>query len=195
MSEFSLPPLMGGYDNRWVPVPLGGDLGEWARKATADYVATHGGDKRQITALLEGAGEIARRATDAVMALLLIPEAASGIRALVRFSPVDMSAVGEDEDGWAALIGDLTPDSPWEEAAEVTEMTTKAGPCRRIIRRYVEGEGDTRAIGEHVAYAWLFPEHAAGILMTTSFINLAEAGRWRTALDELATAVELREAS
>lgn len=194
MSEFSLPPLAVGYDDRWVHVPLNGDLGEWARKATADYAAAHGGNKRQIRALLEGAGQIARGATDAAMALILIPVAAEGIRAIVRFCPVDMSLVGQDDDAWSALIGDLIPGSPWEEPAEVTEMTTKAGPCRRIIHRSVDGEGDTRAVIEHVAYAWLFPQYAAGILMLTSFINLAEAGRWRSALDELASAVKLKQA-
>jgi|HubBroStandDraft_3_1064219.scaffolds.fasta_scaffold154107_1 hypothetical protein len=199
MSEFSVPALAVGYDGRWVHVPLSGDLEEWARKAAADYATAHGGNKRQIRALLEGAGGIARNAADSVIALVLIPVADEGIRALVRFCPVDMSAVesapgsaiGEDDDSWSALIGDLTPDNPWEESAEITEMTTKAGPCRRIIRRLTEGEGDTRAITEHVAYAWLFPQYAAGILMMTSFIGLGEARRWRSALDELAAAVEL----
>ncbi|HEV3381421.1 MAG TPA: hypothetical protein VG142_10625 [Trebonia sp.] len=195
MSEFSLPPLAVGYDSRWVHVPLTGDLDEWAKQATANYAATHGGNKRQIRALLAGAGEIARRAKDAVLALVLIPVAADGVRALVRFCPVDMSAVREDDDSWSALIGDLTPDSPWEEDAEVTEITTKAGPCRRIVRRTVEGEGNTRAITENVAYAWLFPEYAAGICMTTAFVSLSEAVRWRSALDELAAAVELEPAA
>lgn len=194
MNEFSLPPLAVGYDSRWVNVPLSGDLGGWAEKATKDYAAKHGGNKKQIRALLEGAGQIARRAEDAAMALILMPVAAEGVRALVRFCPVNMSRLGESDDHWTALLGNLVPESEWEEAAEITELTTKAGPCRRIIRRYVEGEGDTRAVGEHVGYAWLFPQYAAGIFMVTSFINLAEATRWRSALDELAAAVELEPA-
>ena len=194
MNEFSLPPLAVGYDSRWVNVPLSGDLGEWAEKATKDYAAKHGGNKKQIRALLEGAAQIARRAEDAAMALILMPVAAEGVRALVRFCPVNMSRLGENDDHWTALLGNLVPESEWEEAAEITELATKAGPCRRIIRRYVEGEGDTRAIGEHVGYAWLFPQYAAGIFMVTSFINLAEAARWRSALDELAAAVELEPA-
>jgi hypothetical protein len=194
MSEFSVPPLTVDYDGRWVHVPLSGDLDEWVQKATAAYVAAHGGNKRQIKALLAGAGEIARGAKDAVMTLILLPVAAEGIRALVRFCPVDMSAVGEDDDGWSALIGDLTPNSPWEEAPEVTEMTTKAGPCRRVIYQSVEGEGNTRAITENVAYAWLFPQYGAGVYMMTAFAGLGEAHRWRSALDELAAAVELNQA-
>jgi hypothetical protein len=191
MSEFSLPPLAVGYDGRWVDVPLSGDLGEWAEKATATYATAHGGDKRQIRALLEGTGEIARRARDSAMALALFPVAAEGIRALVRFCPVNMSRVGEGDDAWSALLGDLAPDTPWEESAEFTELATKAGPCRRIVRRTAEGEGNTRALTEHVAYAWLFPQYAAGIIMLTSFTSLSEARRWRSALDELAAAVEL----
>jgi hypothetical protein len=207
MSEFSVPPLSVGYDSRWVHVPLSGDIGEWAQRATADYLAKNGGHKKQVKALLEGAGEIVRRATDAVMALILMPVATEGIRAIVRFCPVDMSeadlssvdlasvempAVGEDV--WSAMIGDITPDSPWEESPEITDMTTKAGPCRRVVHRVVEGEGTTRAITEHVVYAWVFPQYAAGAFMVTSFLNLAEAGRWRGALDELAAAVELEPA-
>jgi hypothetical protein len=193
-SEFSLPPLVISCDDRWVRVPLNGDLDEWARKATADYAAAHGGDKRQIGTLLEGAGKIARKAEDAAAALILIPVADEGIRALVRFCPVDMSGVGQDDDGWSALIGDLTPDSPWDEPAEIIEMATKAGPCRRITRKwYLEAEGSLRPVGEHVAYGWLFPQYGAGIFMMTSFTDLAEAGRWRGALDELATAVELEQ--
>jgi hypothetical protein len=196
-----MPPLAIRYDGRWVNAPLRGDLDEWASKATADYITAHGGDKRQVRALLEGGCQIARRAEDAVMALLLMPVAAEGVRAIVRFCPVDMSVLADDVDGWSALIGDLTPNSPWDEAAEVTELTTKAGPCRRVIRKTVESEesgeseGGLRAVNEHIAYAWLFPQHSAGIVMLTSFINLAEAGMWRGALDELAASVELERAA
>lgn len=193
MSDFSLPALAVSYDRRWVPVPLSGDLREWAQNAAADYVAAHGGATPRIEELLEGAGEIAGRAGDAVLALALFPVADEGIRALVTFCPVDMSALGESADGWPALIGDLTPSSPWEEDAIISEMTTKAGPCRRITFRPVEGVGDVRIVAEHVAYAWLLPQYAAGIVMVTSFRNLAEAGRWRSALDELAATVEVVE--
>jgi hypothetical protein len=195
MSEFSLPPLAVGYDGRWVHVPLSGDLDEWAQQATADYAAVHGGDKQQIRTLLAGAGEVVRTAGDSVMALILLPVAAEGIRALARFCPIDMSAVGAGDDSWSALLGDVTPDRPWEEPAEVTEMMTKAGPCRRVISRYVEGEGNTRGIGENFAYGWVFPQYAAGFLMLTSFTSLSEARRWRSALDELAAAVELKQVS
>jgi len=195
MSEFSLPPLAVRYDGRWVQVPLSGDLDQWAEQATADYAAAHGGSQQQIRTLLAGAGEVARAAGDSVLALILLPVADAGIRALARFCPIDMSAVGADDDGWSALLGVHTPDEPWEEAAEVTEIMTKAGPCRRVISRYVEGEWNTRAIGENVAYGWVFPQYAAGFLMLTSFTSLSEARRWRSALDELATAVELEQVS
>ena len=48
MTEFSLPPLVVGWDNRWVQVPLSGNLDDWARKAAEKYVASHGGSKRQV---------------------------------------------------------------------------------------------------------------------------------------------------
>jgi hypothetical protein len=197
MTEFSLPPLIVGHDSRWIHVPQGGDLDDWVRKATADYLAKNGGHEKQVEALLEGAAEIAGRVTDAAMVLILMPVVAEGVRALVRFCPIDMSAAdmsaAAEDAAWSALIGDLTPDSRWEEAPEITQMATKAGVCRRIVRRVVEGEGNIRAVIEHVGYAWLFPQHAAGVLMMTAFTNLAEAGRWRSTLDELAAAVEVAE--
>jgi hypothetical protein len=194
MTEFALPPLSVGWDARWVQVPLSGNIDEWARTAAEKYVADHGGSKRQVRGLLEGAGEIARRAGDAAVTLILLPEAAKGIRALVRFCPVDLSGLPEGDDGWSVLLGQLAADSPWEDA-DITELTTKAGPCRRIIAKYVMGEGEIRGIGENVSYVWLFPQHGAGLWMMTSFVNLAESGLWRSALDELAAAVELEQVS
>ena len=62
------------------------------------------------------------------MTLVLIPVAAEGIRALVRFCPVDLSDRPEGDDGWSVLLGELAPDSPWEEAAKITEVTDQGWP-------------------------------------------------------------------
>jgi hypothetical protein len=208
MSDYALPPLGVSYDRHWVHVPLHGDLGEWAREATRDYVASHGGDQEKVRTLLTGAGAIARRAAGSALALLLFPVADEGVRAIVRFCPVDISGTdmpGTDASGtsgtsgagepgeaaWSSVLGDLAPDRPWEEPAEITELATKAGPCRRVIFRPVTGEGDVREVTEHVAYAWLLPQYGAGIVMATAFRSLAEAGRWRGALDDLAASAEL----
>lgn len=195
MTEFSVPPLAVDYDGRWIAVDLHGDLHEWAKRAAADVTRRWGGRKqRRLLPLLEGAGELARSAGDASIVLLLYPVPGEGIRAIVRFCPVDLAGLEGDE-AWSELLGDPVPDEPWEEPAEITQLSTNAGPCRRVLRKWVAGEGNTRGLGEQANYVWLFPQYGAGVIMTTSFVNLAEAGRWRPVLDELATAAELRQTS
>jgi hypothetical protein len=193
MSGFSLPPLVVDHDDRWLDVPLRGDVRQWA-KSTARDIAGRAGLKgrqeRKLAGILEGAGEIAQRATDASMGLLLFPDIWEPIRAFVRFCPVDLAGADGDQ-AWPALRDWLLPDEPWEEPADITEIATKAGTCHRVRIRQVTGEGSVRAVGEQLAYAWVFPRYDAGVIMTTAFPNLEDAGRWRPALDELAATAEL----
>lgn len=194
MTGFTLPPLVVDHDERWLDVPLRGDLRPWA-KATARDIAGRAGlkgrDERKLTGILEGAGEIAQRATDASMGLLLFPDIREPIRAFVRFCPLDLAGTGSDE-AWPAIRESLLPDEPWEEPAEITEFTTRAGTCHRIRRTSVTGQGSVRAVGEQLAYVWVFPQYDAGVVMTTAFGNLEDAGRWRPALDELAGTAQLQ---
>ncbi len=44
---------------------------------------------------------------------------------------------------------------------------------------------------EHLLYLWLFPQYGAGIVMSCTFQSLAEAGQWRSAVDELAASARL----
>jgi hypothetical protein len=199
MTNFTLPPFVIERDGRWIDVDLRGDLGEWARLTAQDVLIRSGVSRsykreKQLTKMFEGAGEIARRAPGASIVYLLYPALGEGIRAVVRFSPVDMSGWEEDE-AWPVMLKGLIPDEPWEEPPEITEIATPAGSCHRIRRRYLEGEGNVRSVGEQLAYCWVFPQYGAGVVMTTEFGNLEEAGMWRPALDELASAAKLDEAS
>jgi hypothetical protein len=195
MSGFTLPPLVVDYDDRWLDVPLRGDARQWARTTARDIACRadlKGRQERKLAGILEGAGEIAQRATDASMGLLLFPDIREPIRAFVRFCPVDLAGTDGDE-AWPALRDWLLPDEPGEEPADITEIATRAGTCRRIRFRPVTSEGSVRAVGEQVAYAWVFPRYDAGVIMTTAFPNIEDAGRWRPALDELAAAARLEE--
>jgi hypothetical protein len=73
-------------------------------------------------------------------------------------------------------------------------METPAGTCRRI--RFLEAQRDagTPAV-EHLLYLWMFPGYGAGMVMSTTFQSLAEAGQWRPAVDELATSARLDESA
>ncbi len=197
MTAFTLPPLAVDYDARWVAVDLGGDLGDWARRTAIEVLSGAGGqsgrwDQRRVTGLLEGAGALARQGRDASIALLLYPNLGEGVKAVVRFCPVDLAGQ-EAEDAWAQLLDTLAPALPGQEPPEVTEIASRAGPCRRIRQRHATGEGSERSVGERLGYLWALPEYGAGVVMTTAFTDLLEAGRWRPALDELAAAVELEQ--
>jgi hypothetical protein len=193
MSEFTLPPFVVDHDERWLDVPLRGDIAHWAKHTARDIAARadlKGREERKLTEILQGAGEITQGAQDASMALLLFPDIRQPIRALVRFCPVDLAGTNADQ-AWPKLRDSLLPDEPWEEPADITEIATKAGICRRIQRKELSGEGSVRAVGEQLAYVWIFPQYGAGIIMATAFPNLEDAGRWRPALDGLAASAQL----
>ncbi|HYZ55317.1 MAG TPA: hypothetical protein VE733_17695 [Streptosporangiaceae bacterium] len=194
MTGFTLPPLVVDYDARWIDVDLRGDLGEWARKTAQDMLARspgrhRGRDEKSLAALLETAGAMARQADDASIALLLYPSHQDGLKALVRFCPVDLAG-REGEDAWDALLASL----PAGEPPEVTKIGTAAGPCRRVRQPYAAGEESGSPVGERLGYIWVFPQYGAGVIMTTSFVDAMEAGRWRPALDALAAAAALEPA-
>ena len=192
MTEFVLPPIVVDYDANWIDVDLRGDLGDWARRIARDTLSRMPGHhnrraEKHMVSVLEAAGAIARKPQDASIALLLIPDVSDKIRAAVRFCPVDMAGRDED-DTWAELLSALSTD----EGPDVTEFRTGAGPCRRIRALYAAGEGAERPDGEHVNYVWILPRWGAAVIMTATFEDLLEAGRWRPALDKLAAGVGLQ---
>lgn len=159
MTEFTLPPFAVDHDERWLDVPLRGNSRQWA-KNTARDIATRTGlkgrEERKLTGILQGAGEIAQRAQDASMGLLLFPDIWQPIRGLVRFCPVDLADMDRDE-AWRVLHDGLVSGASLTEPAEITEIATKAGTCRRIRLRLVTGDGNGSGVEEHFAYVWILP--------------------------------------
>jgi hypothetical protein len=82
----------------------------------------------------------------------------------------------------AAIRGEVHP--------EITEMGTAAWPCRRVRFEQVK-PGPGGQVIEQLAYLWMFPQYGAGVIMSTTFQSLAEAGRWWPTIDELATSARL----
>jgi hypothetical protein len=197
MAEFSIPPVVIEYGGWWIDVDLKEDPATWAQRTAPQVLSRWGWRgaryKKQLTSVLEGAAEIARKAQDAIGVLLLYPELGNSIRALVRSVPFDLS--GHDEDSaWTALLGALTPtegDGLSARAPEITDISTPAGTCKRL--RFEQQLGNENALGEQLAYMWVFPQYGAGVALTTMFRDLAEAGRWRPAIDDLAKSVTLDE--
>jgi len=196
MADFTLPPMVVSYDGRWIEVDMSGDLGAWAQRTARDVLdrcGEHPGGRQEkrLAKYLEDAGAIARRAQDSNMVYMLYPVLGEGVRAIVRFCPVDMSGWEKDE-AWPVLLKGLVPD---EKPLEITELETPAGTCHRIRGRTITGKGKARKAGEQFAYCWVLPQYGAGVVMTTAFEDLAEAVFWRPTLDELALAVELEQTS
>lgn len=192
MTDFALPPVIVDHDANWIEVDLDGDLGDWTRRTARDIMSRMPGHhgrrtEKHMVSVLEDAGTVARRSPGTSMALLLAPDVNDTIKALVQFCPVDLAGRDED-DAWAELLSALSAD----DSADVTEIATGAGPCRRIRQRYAAGErGPERPVGEHINYVWMLPRWGAAVVMTTAFEDLLEAGRWRGALDKLAAGVGL----
>jgi hypothetical protein len=196
MTDFTLPPFVVPFGGWWIDVDLQGDIQAWAQRSAEEVLArwgVHDGRRaKKLATMLEGAAQSARKAQEANMAMLLYPVLGEGIRAGVLFFPVDMS--GHDEaSAWNALFEDLLPAPIRDEGeAEITEIQTEAGTCRRV-RFEQRVDGSDGPVVEQLAYLWVFPQYGAGIIMSTTFQSLAEAGRWRAALDELAASATLDE--
>jgi hypothetical protein len=155
MTEFALPPIVVDHDANWIDVDLHGDLGDWARRTARDIQSRTPGhhsrrSEKHMTQVLEGAGAIVRKPQDASIVLLLAPDVRGKLTAMVRFCPVDLAGRGDDE-AWTELLRALSTD----DAPDVTEIPTPAGPCRRIRALYAAGEGPERPTGEHVNYVWM----------------------------------------
>ena len=148
----------------------------------------------KLAAMLAEAGRSIRKAEGAISALLLYPAPGEGLRGAVVFYPVDMS--GHDEaSGWQALLDDLLPPALRDEVSpEITEIQTPAGTARRVRFEQCPA-GSAGPVIEQLAYLWVFPQYGAGMIVSITFKSLAEAGRWRGAVEDLALAARLDETS
>ena len=108
---------------------------------------------------------------------------------MAAFCPVDLAGHSGDE-AWNELLERLIADIPGDNPREITGMETKAGPYRRLQLRYArDPERNPR---ELVAYVWVFDDYGAAVIMDMTFVDLAQAGQWLPALDELARDVWLK---
>jgi hypothetical protein len=198
VTGFRVPPLVVDYNQLWIQAELrgAGNGEEWASRSAAELVSrqhwakyrTRKGKKR-VTAVLEQAAVISRKRQDASMGFILIPSATEGVKGMAAFCPADLAGYRGDE-AWDELLKRLIAGLPGDQTREITDMETKAGPCRRLQVRYArDPEQPPR---ELVAYVWIFDDYQAAIIMDISFVDLAQAARWLPALDDLARDVWLQ---
>jgi hypothetical protein len=196
-----MPPLVVDYSQLWIEAELrgSGNGQDWARRSAAELMSrrhwanyrTRRGEKR-LAALLEQAAVISRKRQDAAMGFILIPSAKDGLKGMAAFCPVDLAGRRGDE-AWDGLLALLAPDTAGDSQTEITEMESKAGPCRRVRLRYATASGPEPGLREHVAYIWVFEAYGAAVIMTMTFLDMTQAARWLPALDELAHDVWLQQ--
>lgn len=190
-----MPPLVIDYDGQWLSVDLDAEVGGWAKKAAAELFARDGArpgrrEAARIADQLSAAATLAARTDDSMVTLLLCPVPSRRVVAILRLVAVEL----DDEDvsgGTATGRQIVAPEGlPSIEPVEVTELETPAGPAVRSRAR-VAGAEPERPISEWLNYVWVVPGFRYASLLTTAFVDLLEAGQWRTTIDALVAGVTL----
>ena len=194
----ALPPLVFDYDGHWLNVDLSLTPEAWATGA-ADLLLGAGGGRRGKRAQrglaehLNAVVAAAARRQDFTVLLLLCPGPEFLVKAAVRLVAVEIE--GADDLGelgpLATAYQMVNPEgAELAEPAEVSELTTPAGPAARGRLRLVLDQPG-RPVHEVLSYAWVLPGYRYGAMLTTAFADLVEAGRWRPLIDALAAAASL----
>jgi hypothetical protein len=129
------------------------------------------------------------------LALLLYPKADES---LVTVATLRAQGFGELLKP-ADVVEELRLPAEFGATVEEEELQTSGGTAVRLVQRHRPDGAE--ADQEHVVYLWLLDDDAAEdtgdepstvvITLSSAFEDVAEAGRWRPALDELARGLTL----
>lgn len=178
-------------DSQWVQVDLAAQPREWA----AETVSRRWAEQRlepdlhraevMTASVARIVGALDQDALDA--ALLLYPAADKpvvtvvGLRTFPAPPGLTLDALGEEL---------CVPEEMLERPRQRSVVETPAGTAVRLAQRYGEPlSPDAAEIRDHVAYSWLVSgsDHEnAVVTVSTLFVDLVAAGKWITAVDELA---------
>lgn len=176
--------------SHWVQVDLAAQPWEWA----ADTVSRRWAEQRldsdphRTEVITASVARIVDTldAADLDAALLLYPTADQpvvtvvGLRTFPAPPGLTLEALGEELS---------VPEEMLERPRQRSVIGTPAGSAVRLVQRY----GDPLApeaveIRDQVAYGWLVADRdqARVVVASTAFVDLVAAGKWITAVDELA---------
>lgn len=205
MSELD---LAVGVDGRWVPLLLDPepDVDAWAAATAAqvldlrvglpaDAGEPHADECDRVASLLAGlsrramAGALVAEGTLTAAAWALAPEAVFTPLAVATLRAQVLPAGADDEVAVAAVVG---PDAPRHGHVEVEPLDTPSGPALRVTSRPVSPSGDASRVDEQQAVLWRRPEDELLLVLSTWWTDLVQAGRWSSALDDLARLVHAR---
>ncbi|GLY30952.1 hypothetical protein [Kineosporia sp. NBRC 101731] len=181
----------------WVLADLDADPLEWARATILDRAAQEQvdlpGDQAQLLAeVLVPALESARHdEVRPLMVLFLLPEADEpAVCSVTVRADGFVDGVTLEE-----LLEELRlPVEMLERPALEETVETAVGPATHLIQRYrAPVNAEYELVQEHEVYVWrvVVDEGVLGIYLSTSYLDLVEAGQWRPELAELAASLTL----
>lgn len=185
------------YNGLWTEADLDADPAAWATETvTRRWVEEeHPLDPHLAELIAANMADLVRvvREQDPppFMLFLLYPQANLPALAVVavRTEPLN-TAMTLDQ-----VADDLRlPEQMLDRPAEQTVLDTPAGPALRMIQRYLAPlEPGIDEVQEAIAYAWTIDDGDGPhlVMLSTSFTDLVEAGRWRPCLDELAQTLDV----
>ena len=177
-------------DSRWVQVDLTAQPPEWAADTVSQRWAAQrlDPDPHRAETLTASLTRIvgALDTADLDAALLLYPTADKpvvtvvGLRTFPAPPGLTLEALGEELS---------VPEEMLERPRQRSIIGTPAGSAVRLVQRYGEPlSPDAVEIRDHVAYGWLVADRdrTRVVIASTAFVDLVAAGKWITAVDELA---------
>jgi hypothetical protein len=172
--------------SQWIEVDLSAPLQAWVVQTVNDrWAAQHLDPNPERAEVI--AGSIARIVgtldTAAVEGVLLLYPAANKPVVTVVGLRVFPAPSGLRLDGLEEEL--CVPDEMLERPRHRSIVETPAGKAVRLVQRYREPlSPGVEEIRDHVAYGWLVADRA--VFVSTTFIDLVDAGIWINAVDELA---------
>jgi len=176
-------------DGHWVQVDLAAQPGAWAadtvnRRWTEQRLEP---DPHRAEVITASVARIVGALDDLDAAFLLYPAADKpvvtvvGLRTFPASPGLTLDALGEEL---------CVPEDMLERPRQRSVIETPAGTAVRLVQRYGEPlSPDAAEIRDHVAYGWLVSgnDHEKVVVtVSTVFVDLVAAGKWITAVDELA---------
>lgn len=209
MSELD---LAVGVDGRWVPLLLDpeADVDAWAIATAAQVLDLRAGlpadagagagepaadECDRVASLLAGlsrrvtAGALEAEGTLTAAAWALAPEAVFTPLAVATLRAQVLPPGADDEVAVAVVVG---LDAPRHGDVEVEPLDTPSGPALRVTSRPVSPSGDASRVDEQQAVLWPWPDDELLLVLSTWWTDLVQAGRWSSALDDLARLVDAR---
>jgi hypothetical protein len=189
--------LFVDHTDAWIVADLDADPSDWARdivrrRAEEEQVEL---EREQIDLLAEvmlPALNISRAEDpQPVMVLFLSPQVDRPIvtSVKIRAEALDEGFTVEDLPGEFELPAEML-----EQPALLETVETASGPALHLVQRYREPvNAEVEQVQEHELFAWLLDDDGPLLVtLSTSYVDLVDAGEWRPELAALAATLVIK---